>query len=480
MKNLLALLLLLFTSFACQSPTPESNNTTSAKDDGRPNVLLIVADDHGKDAIGAYGNPIIQTPNIDQLANEGLRFDRAYCTTASCSASRSVILSGMHNHANGHYGHQHAFHHFSSFPDVVTLPVYLKQAGYRTARIGKYHVAPESVYKFDEALPGNARNSVLMANNSEAFMKADGPFFLYYCTSDPHRGGGFAEELPHAPDRFGNKPPGESYEGIEEVIYNPDEVIVPPFLPNTPETKSEVAQYYQSISRLDQGVGRLIEILKEAGKYENTLIIYISDNGMAFPGAKTTLYQAGMELPCIVKPINANQGGQATQAMVSWVDLAPTILDYVDAMPPENRFQGQSFAPVIRGESNQANEAIYASHTFHEITMYYPMRVISNGKYKLIVNFAHGLEYPFASDLYASKTWQSVLTGNLDKLGQKEVDSFLHRPKFELYDIENDPWEAVNLAIDPQYSEILNGMVDQIKTFQEKSNDPWEYKWTYE
>ena len=166
--------------------------------------------------------------------------------------------------------------------------------------------------------------------------------------------------------------------------------------------------------------------------------------------------------------------------MVSWVDLAPTILDYVGVMPEEHRFQGQSFASVIRGESQQANEIIYASHTFHEITMYYPMRVIHNGKYKLIVNLADGLEYPFASDLYVSKTWQSVVNGKLDKLGQKDVDAFLHRPRFELYDIENDPWEGVNLAIDPQYSEILNGMVEQMKTFQEKTGDPWSYKWTYE
>lgn len=125
------------------------------------------------------------------------------------------------------------------------------------------------------------------------------PFFLFFCFSDPHRGGGFAEELPYQPDRFGNQLKG--YPGVTPIVYDPNQVIVPPFLPDTPETRAEIAQYYQSISRLHAGVGELMDYLKESGQFDNTLIVYISDNGMAFPGAKTTLYEAGMQLPCIIK-----------------------------------------------------------------------------------------------------------------------------------------------------------------------------------
>ena len=115
----------------------------------RPNIVLIVADDHGKDALGCYGNPLIKTPALDRLAATGTLFTRAFCTTASCSASRSVILTGLHNHANGTYGHTHGKHHFSCFENVVTLPRMMSDAGYRTGRVGKKHYAPERAFPWD-------------------------------------------------------------------------------------------------------------------------------------------------------------------------------------------------------------------------------------------------------------------------------------------------------------------------------------------
>ena len=122
-----------------------------------PNILLIVSDDHGIDDLGCWGNPVIKTPNLDRLADDGTRFTQAYCTTASCSPSRSTILTGLHNHANGMYGLQHTYHHFQSFDNIGSLPVYLSQVGYRTARVGKFHLAPESVYKFETGAFGGER-----------------------------------------------------------------------------------------------------------------------------------------------------------------------------------------------------------------------------------------------------------------------------------------------------------------------------------
>ncbi len=445
----------------------------------RPNVVLIVSDDHGRGDLGCYGNPVIKTPNLDALAAEGVRFTNAFCTTASCSASRSVILSGLYNHYNGQYGHQHSYHHFSSFDYVRSLPVLLTQAGYRTARIGKYHVAPEEIYHFDVALPGNSRSPVQMANNCKDFIAGgDKPFFLYFCTSDPHRGGGKATDLPYQPDRFGNREQG--YPGINEVKYDPADVIVPDFLPDTPECRAELAQYYQSVSRVDQGVGHLMNLLKQVGQYDNTVIIYISDNGIAFPGAKTTLYEPGMNLPCIVRTPGQKNKNIACDALINYADLAPTILDCANGMPSDYEFHGRSFKSVLEREHAEGWDTIYASHTFHEITMYYPMRVVRERRFKLIWNIAHGLEYPFASDLWASATWQGNLKRGNTTYGKRTIDAYLHRPKFELYDLQNDPDEVVNLADDPKYQDKLNEMKAKLKAFQKQTKDPWILKWNYE
>ena len=322
------------------------------------NVVLVVTDDQGQDA-GCYGNPVIKTPHLDALAADGTRFTHAFCTTASCSASRSVILSGVHNHANGHYGHAHAYHKFSSYPDLKTLPVRLHDAGYHTVLVGKYHVLPEEVYKFETHLRADSRNAVQMAEACREVIEQadDRPFFLYFCTSDPHRGGGQVEDDPLHPDRFGNQPGG--HPGVQEVEYDPRDVIVPDFLPDTPVCRAELAQYYQSVSRIDQGLGRLVEILKAAGEYDDTLIIYISDHGIAFPGAKTTVYEPGMRSPCVVRHPDARQRGVVNSAMISWVDLTPTILDFAGALPqaadPREKYplQGRSFLRPDRSNAGR-------------------------------------------------------------------------------------------------------------------------------
>jgi N-sulfoglucosamine sulfohydrolase len=446
----------------------------------RPNIVLIVSDDHGKGDLGCYGNPAIKTPNLDKLAAEGVRFTNAFCTTASCSASRSVILSGLHNHANGQYGHEHSYHHFISFDHVRSLPVLLSQGGYRTARVGKYHVAPESVYKFDTVLPGGSRSPVQMADNCRGFFGAedDRPFFLYFCMSDPHRGGGRATDLPHQPDRFGNREQG--YPGVTEVKYDPTEVVVPDYLPDTPECRAELAQYYQSVSRVDQGVGRLIENLKKAGKYDNTVVIYISDNGIAFAGAKTTVYEPGINLPVIVRTPWQKRRGIACDALVNYADLTPTILDWAGATPSDYEFHGRSFKSVLERERVEGWDTTYASHTFHEITMYYPMRVVRERRFKLIWNLAHGLDYPFASDLWESPTWQGTIKRGSTHYGKRTVAAYLRRARFELYDLENDPHEVKNLADDPQHRDTLDRMKAKLKAFQKQTKDPWILKWEYE
>jgi N-sulfoglucosamine sulfohydrolase len=459
----------------------------------KPNIVLIVADDHGTDALGCYGNRVVQTPHLDQLAAEGIRFTNAFCTAASCSPSRTVILSGLHNHTNGMYGLEHSFHHFSSFTRIESLPVLLAKAGYQTARVGKFHVAPEQVYAFQKVLSSGeandpaslGRNPVQMAELSKSFITSTTqPFFLYFATDDPHRSN---KVLPNgepdfttgtAPNSFGNRQ--EGYIGVKEVSYQPEQVVVPTFLPDTKESRSELAQYYQAVSRIDQGVGKLTEYLKASGKYENTILIYLSDNGIAFPGAKTTLYDAGIKLPCIVRVPSSQKKGMVQHGMISWTDITPTILDVAGALPVQNSFHGRSFKRLLEEENVSGWDEIYASHSLHEITMYYPMRAVRTRKYKLIYNIAHQLPFPLALDLVKSLTWQGVLQSKTKQYGKRTIEAFLQRPKFELYDLEKDPDETQNLVNNPSYKETFDQLLSKLKHFQQQTHDPWIHKWDYE
>ncbi|MFY0652614.1 MAG: sulfatase [Cyclobacteriaceae bacterium] len=494
------LLALIFFIYSCGEKAKQESTTKVAKSD-KPNIVVIVSDDHGSRDAGCYGNAAIKTPNIDYLASEGVRFTNAYATSPSCSASRSVIMTGLYNHGTGHYGHMHSYHHFSTYDYIKSLPVYLEEyGGYRTGRVGKYHLAPESVYRFQKVFNASGRNPVAMADSIQAFVeREDGkPFFLYYCTNDPHRGGGDVEDNPYKPNAFGNKKNG--YEGVEQFRISPEEVIVPSYLPDLPETRAELVEYYESVHRMDQGVGRVIKHLKESSNWENTIVVYISDNGIAFPGAKTNLYQPGTRLPCIVKNVKGIEKGTVKEQSITWADLTPTLLDlagvltqasgYISNLFEEKGnggrnnlypqdFHGTSFAEVLNGKPIVDNEA-FLSHTFHEITMYYPMKSYISGDYKLIWNVAYQLPYPHASDLWSSATWQAALKTEEQKYGKRSIEAYSQRAQFELYNLKEDPHEVINLANDKNSWEVLEGMKTKMKAIQEETFDPWRSKWVYE
>ncbi|WP_164101650.1 sulfatase family protein [Candidatus Laterigemmans baculatus] len=482
------------------------------------NIVFFITDDESP-TLGCYGDPVAKTPHADALAADGTRFTHAFATTASCSASRSVVLTGLHNHVNGQYGHQHAYHKFTTFPDAIrlTLPQVLARQGYRTGQIGKFHVAPEEVYHFETYLRGNGRNAVQMAENCREFISdhtEERPFFLYFATSDPHRGGGIDKqsELALKPDLFGNRPNDGSHVGVDEVFYDPATVPVPAFLSDTPETREELAQYYQSCSRVDQGLGRLIEILKQAGVYHKTLIVFTSDHGMAFSGGKTTVYEGGLRVPFLVRNPYEQNRGVVSDAMISHIDITPSLLDFAGGLDAEanapkelidadaywrergenvkenrsgphkfDRYHGRSWIPILGKPDAKHWDQIHASHTFHEIQMYYPMRVVRDRNYKLIWNIAAPLPYPFASDLWAASSWQSQYQKGLDApYGKKTVGEYIQRPYFELYDMQQDPHEAKNLADDPRYADTLQTYKKKLQAFQEEMGDPWIMKWEYE
>jgi len=156
------------------------------------------------------------------------------------------------------------------------------------------------------------------------------------------------------------------------------------------------------------------------------------------------------------------------------------VLDWAGAMPKKPWFHGRSFLSILEQEHPEGWDEVYLSHTFHEITTYYPMRAVRTDRYKYILNLAHGLPYPFASDLYASPTWQGVLRRGDKMYGGRAVEAFIHRPRHELYDLKADPWETKNLADDPAHAEILAELKAKLKKWQKKTKDPWIVKYRYE
>jgi len=427
------------------------------------NVLLVIADDQGLD-LGVYGNRVLRTPNLDQLAARGTLFTSAFATVSSCSPSRSVIYTGLYSHSNGMYGLAHDVHNQHLLPSVRTLPQLLKAAGYRTALVGKKHILPEDALPFDEELaperPG-VRDVAVIAAEARKFIgkSADRPFLLVVGYSDPHR----------AEQNFGNT---RAWPAVERATYDPAKVVVPVHLPDLPEVRRDLADYYESISRLDSGIGMLLEALRDTGHRSDTLVIYLSDNGRAFPGAKTTLYDEGIHLPLIVWSPTQSKHGVRNDAMVSWIDIVPTILDWARVTKTQP-LPGRSILPILEQSAPPGWDRVFASHNFHEIQQYYPMRALRTREYKYIVNLAAPLEFPIAGDIASSPTWRAIAARPAIGLGVRSTQAFLHRPTEELYDLRKDPAEVHNVAGDPAYRAMLTRMRAELTKFRADTRDPW-------
>lgn len=438
---------------------------TAAHAQSKPkNVLLIVADDLGMQ-LGCYGDPYIKTPNIDRLAKRGIRFTKAYATVSSCSPSRASIYTGLFTHQNGQYGLQHATHKQECYPWVQGLPNLLRANGYWTGLIGKFHTGPDSSFQWNRLIAKtNGRDMNRFAALARDFIKErdQKPFFLVVGYQDPHRD----------QTGFGNKPFAND---PKEVKVDPKNVVVPPYLPDCDAVRKDLADYYQSIMRMDRGVGLLMEVLLETGVLDDTLIIFISDNGPPFPGAKTTLYEAGIHLPLIVAGPGLPEG-RTNNALVSFIDLTPTILDWTKTKTPsykQTKLTGKSILPIVNDDNPKGWDAAFGSHQFHEITMMYPMRTIVTPKYKLIVNLDQEKEYPHASDLWGSPSWQHIRKSGEKMMGQRSVAAYLHRPKEELYDLASDPNELRNLASEPVHAKMLGDLRERLRAWQVETNDPW-------
>ncbi|KAK4011951.1 hypothetical protein OUZ56_021056 [Daphnia magna] len=490
-KFVLTMLFLIICLLSCR------HEASAALLHGR-NVLLMIADDGGFE-MGVYGNNRCQTPHLDALAAQSLVFSRARTSVSSCSPSRAALLSGLPSHENGLYGLHHDVHHFNSFETVRSLPMILRENGVRTGIIGKKHVGPRSVYSFDyeqteenNSIMQVGRNITrikLLVREFLATQNETQPFLLYVAFHDPHRCDHSNPGYGHFCDKFGNGEPGFGHiPDWKPIQYKPEDVLLPYFVPDTPAAREDVASQYTTISRLDQGVGLVLDEIRKAGKTEDTLIIYSSDNGISFPYGRTNMYEPGLAVPLFIKsPYDLTRRGELTDVQASLLDIVPTVLDWFDIDYPKyhilkpsqpTSLGGKSLLPFLRGDDKAESDAFFGSHAMHEVTMNYPMRSIIQGeRYKLIHNLnAPGTPFPIDQDFYLSPTFLDMLNRTLNGLPLhwiKELSDYYFREEWEMFDLKEDPKECVNLHRKKKYREIFVELKEKLFMWQKSTYDPW-------
>jgi len=413
----------------------------TVRGEARPNVLLITADDLGFQ-LGCYGDRVVTTPNLDNLADEGVRFTNAYVTSASCSPSRSSVLTGLYPHQNGQLGLSHLGYEMK--PGLPSMASLLKKQGYRTGIIGKLHVNPAEDFPFDfvqDAHEPSRSPSRVRQMCDDFFDGAKGePFFLYLNFFDPHD--------PFVRDIDGSPKVKVSAEQAPEIPFLGKEVSLP---------KERIAGFLTCVNRLDEVVGAALGVLKERGLDEDTIIFFISDNGPPFPRAKVTCYEAGVHVPLIISwPEHFKTG--VVDELVSSIDLLPTVLALTGA-PAVPGLPGLSLLPLLKGEPVEWRQQIFTEYNSHEPRMINPRRAVREGNHKLIMTLLADpdLEWPESLPLEKVRTVQK-------DAGQGEF--------LQLYDLENDPHEFNNLAGRPEMKEVQDRLVQTLQEWRRETGDP--------
>ena len=432
------------------------------------NVVLLISDNQTWFDVGCYGNKVVQTPNIDRLAKDGVRFESAFATTASCGPSRAVIYSGLLTHRNGQYAHPHREHNQQIRPDVTTVFTMLRNNGYRTALIGKDHVRPLEQYPIDFKPMARSRDVIEMTAAADRFMaESEKPFFLVVSFGDPH---------PVSIDGKGWGIPSAQH-GYTPVQYDPQDVTVPGFLSDTAEVREGIAGYYQQISRMDFGVGRMLQSLEQRGLRDDTLVIFTADHGTSEPGAMGTHYEPGVRVPFVVYRPGLQRSGITNSALVAFTDITPTILDWTTTGFDDYQLHGRSVLPILETPDPVGWDHALLSHVGHDVFAYYPMRTLRGRRYKLIWNVNYRSEYPLPIDTIQRRTWINARNSETQILGARSIEAFLHRPQLELYDLQKDPLEVKNLAHNPAFESVLDGFVAELVERLESQRDPWLRKY---
>ena len=405
-----------------------------------PNIVYIHSHDTGR-FVAPYGQPIA-TPNIQSLAESGVLFRQAFCAAPTCSPSRAALLTGQAPHSNGMMGLAHRG--FALHEPTHLLPHTLRQAGYRTVRAGVQHVArwqDTASLGYDVTLDGKQGGE----ENARDFLRdAPQPFFLDVGFTETHRFG------PHF-NRDDNGKPSARGDGRY--------ALVPPHLPDHEITRADFADYVEAAKILDQKIGVVLEALEQNNLTENTLVICTTDHGIAFPGMKCHLTDRGIGVMLILRGPDVFSGGQVCDALVSQIDVFPTLCDLLEIEKPA-WLQGQSLLPLLRGEAEEINEQIFAEVTYH--AAYEPQRCVRTRRWKYIRRY-DGRGRRVLPNIDDSPTKALLMEHGW---GEQTI------AEEQLYDVFFDPQEMNNLAHSPAHADTLHEMRARLEKWMHATNDP--------
>ena len=415
----------------------------------RPNILLIHWHDLGQH-LGCYGHRTVQSPYADALAAEGVRFERSFCTAPLCSPSRGSLFSGRYPHANGLMGLVNLGWELPAAE--VTMQDLLGKAGYRTHLIGFQHERKDpATLGFHEVFQpeGTPFGQKLVAAAADLFLKAaveEGgpPFFASVGFFEVHRLG-----------------KGRGYKEYLESIYPPvnsEAFEVPPYLPDNHGTRSDLAGLHACIREADAALGAILSSLRAAGLEENTLVVFTTDHGIAFPRAKGTLYDAGIETALIMRWPSGFEGGRVLHELVSNVDLLPTLLEVADTSASTN-LHGRSFLPLLTGGTYEPRREVFAEKTYHNA--YDPVRAIRTDHYKYVRSFSDQPLVAIPGDVEQSLTRRAMGDSHL-----------VPRPVEQLFDLQADPLEERNLIGVPANEALGHNLATRLEVWMQETGDP--------
>ncbi|MDA8967692.1 sulfatase-like hydrolase/transferase [bacterium] len=443
-----------------QEATEKSIHLGSKK---RPNVLLIISEDNGPE-LGCYGDRYARTPNLDHLASEGVRFETAYVTQAVCSSSRSSIFTGLYPHQNGQIGL--ATHKFAMYGNWPTTYSILHDAGYRTGLIGKTHVNPASVVEdhvdFRRITSSNfaKKNLADYARYASEFMNAaDQPFFLTVNYPDAHW------------------PLQDQVEGRPVVMSGASDVGPMTYIGfDNERLRGHLAGFYNCMARLDDCVGELLKALDDSGESENTLVIYIGDHGAQFARGKVFVTEGGLRIPMIVRWPKHAKRGLVSEQMVSTIDLLPTIVSAAGSEIPQG-LPGKNLRGVLGGQVAPLRTHLFGERNCDSADLHFPQRAVRDKRFKLINTLLRDRPDPGAKkclDNGASNFRGSPTHVDLkeaDTRTRRIYDTWLNPPQYQLYDLDRDPDEFVNLADEPAFEAIKQGLIEKLEAWQRETHD---------
>ncbi|MCL4797417.1 MAG: sulfatase [Bryobacteraceae bacterium] len=441
----------------------------------RPNILFAISDDQTWLHAGAYGDPVVKTPAFDRVAQSGVRFTQAICSSPGCAPSRAAILTGRHP-----WQLEEAGTHASIFSRKhVVYPDLLAEAGYHVGLTGKgagpanfeaggwdrNPAGPAYQQRKAETPPG-INNNDYAANFGDFLAKRpEGqPFAFWYGCHEPHR-------AYH---------PGIGLKSGKRL----EDVIVPPFYPDTEEIRSDILDYYVEIEHFDAHLGRILNQIEQAGELDNTLIVATSDNGMPFPRAKATMFEYGIHLPLAIACPGRFRGGRVVEDLVSFTDYAPTILEAAGLTPPANMV-GRSLISVLesnrQGRVEPARNHALSGRERHSHSRFdnlgYPARALRNHEYLYIRNFAPDRwpagDPPEYHDIDAAPA--KTLLMDLEKKDPSDrwaQMTFAKQPPELLYDIRNDPGCLTNLAESAEHAAVKKQLSAQLEAELTAHGDP--------